>query len=167
MAEQKTEPGAESLALPQIMIGDFQLETSEKFNELMIELGVNWVTRNIANQLYPIQKISQEGDEISLNTESTFRTSQTKFRLNQTWREDTADGRQTDTIATLDGNKLKKVQVPDPSTGYNTTEELREFSEDGETMTMTLSIPGKPEVTCVRVYKRLRQQEQEPEPAAQ
>ncbi len=32
----------------------------------------------------------QEGDEISLNTETTFRTTETKFRLNQTWKEDTA-----------------------------------------------------------------------------
>ena len=37
--------------------GDFQLETSELFNEFMTELGVNWVTRNIANNLYPVQKI--------------------------------------------------------------------------------------------------------------
>ena len=31
----------------------------------------------------------------------------------------------------------------------------REFSEDGETMKMTLTITGKPAVTSIRVYKRL------------
>jgi len=143
------------------MLGDFQLETSEKFNEFMIELGVNFITRNIANALYPIQKIRQEGDEILLDTETTFQSTQTRFRIGQTWQENTADGRVTSTVATLEGRTLKKVQVPDPSTGYKTTEEVREFSEDGTTMTMTLSVPGVPEVTCVRVYKRLVPPEQQ------
>lgn len=131
------------------------MESSDKFNELMIELGVNWVTRNIANNLYPVQKIWQEEEDIHINTETSFRCTQTTFKFGQTWQETTADGRLTQTVATLEGNKIKKVQVPDPSTGYHTTEEIREFSEDGQIMTMTISIPSKPEVTCVRIYKRL------------
>ncbi|XP_023323533.1 myelin P2 protein [Eurytemora carolleeae] len=141
--------------LPSFMIGDFQLETSELFNEFMTELGVNWVTRNIANNLYPVQKISQDEDEISLITETPIRSTDTKFKLNIPWEETTADGRVTETISTLEGNILRKVQVPDPSTGYHSTQEDREFSEDGETMKMTLTISGKPAVTCIRVYKRL------------
>ena len=35
-----------------------------------------------------------------------------------------ADGRVTETVVTLEGNTLKKVQVPDVSTGYHTTEEV-------------------------------------------
>ena len=31
----------------------------------------------------------------------------------------------------------------------------REFDPDGEVMTMRISIPGKPEVTSTRVYKRI------------
>ena len=34
------------------------------------------------------------------------------------------DGRVTSTVATLEGRTLKKVQVPDPSTGYKSTEEV-------------------------------------------
>ena len=46
--------------LPEFMIGDFQMETSEGFNDFMYEMGVNFVTRNIANNLYPLQKIAQD-----------------------------------------------------------------------------------------------------------
>ena len=48
------------MALPACMIGDFQMETSEGFNDFMYELGVNFVTRNIANNLYPLQQIRQD-----------------------------------------------------------------------------------------------------------
>ena len=34
------------------------------------------------------------------------------------------DGRVTETISTLEGNILRKVQVPDPSTGYHSTQEV-------------------------------------------
>ena len=60
--------------LPESMIGDFQMETSEGFNDYMYELGVNIVTRNIANQLYPLQKIRQAEDGVvTLDTETSFR----------------------------------------------------------------------------------------------
>ena len=45
------------------MIGDFQMETSEGFNDFMYELSVNIVTRNIANNLYPLQQIRQDKDD--------------------------------------------------------------------------------------------------------
>ena len=75
------------MALPALMIGDFQMETSEGFNDFMYELSVNILTRNIANNLYPLQKIRQTADgQISLDTETTFRSTYTKFRLGQTWK---------------------------------------------------------------------------------
>ena len=41
------------------------METSEGFNDFMYELGVNFVTRNIANNLYPLQQIRQDpADEL-------------------------------------------------------------------------------------------------------
>ena len=49
--------------LPEFMIGDFQMETSEGFNDFMYEMGVNFVTRNIANNLYPLQQIRQDKDD--------------------------------------------------------------------------------------------------------
>ena len=51
------------MALPTLMIGDFQMETSEGFNDFMYELSVNIVTRNIANNLYPLQQLRQDKDD--------------------------------------------------------------------------------------------------------
>ena len=51
------------MALPAFMIGDFQMETSEGFNDFMYELSVNILTRNIANNLYPLQQIRQDKED--------------------------------------------------------------------------------------------------------
>ena len=56
-------PRHRDMALPAFMIGDFQMETSEGFNDFMYELGVNFVTRNIANNLYPLQQLRQDKDD--------------------------------------------------------------------------------------------------------
>ena len=64
-------------------------------------------------------------------------------------------------MATVEGNKLIKVQTPDPSTGYHTTKEVREWSEDGKDMTLHLMIPAKPEIVCKRFYKRVEAPETE------
>ena len=72
-------PRHRDMALPAFMIGDFQMETSEGFNDFMYELGVNFVTRNIANNLYPLQQIRQDpADEmISLgNNNNNIQTNQ-------------------------------------------------------------------------------------------
>ena len=69
---------------------------------------------------------------------------------------------------------MVKIQVPDASTGYHTTKEVREWSEDGKDMTLHLMIPGnnrssniiqqnlyfpeaKPEIVCKRFYKRVEE----------
>merc|ERR1711878_133682 len=78
------------------------------------------------------------------------------------------DGRYCKTVATVEeGNKLVKVQVPDASTGYHTTKEVREWSEDGKEMTLHLIIPAKPEIVCKRFYKRVEPTEGEETEEAQ
>jgi len=149
------------LLLPEYMLGNFKMESSTGFNDAMWELGVDWFTRQIANGLYPLHKNRQntETGEISIDTETTLKSSYTKFFLNVPWEEYTLDKRTTTTVAKLEGNKLIKDQVPAASTGYHTTREVREFKdEDGdgvyETMVYTLTIAGHPEATSVRIYKR-------------
>ena len=48
----------------------------------------------VACTLYPLQQIRQaEDEEISLDTFTTFKSTYTKFKLNEPWDEYTADGR--------------------------------------------------------------------------
>merc|ERR1711884_524784 len=106
-------PRHRDMALPACMIGDFQMETSEGFNDFMYELGVNFVTRNIANNLYPLQQIRQDpADEmISLETLTSFRTTKIEFKLGEEFEECTADGRDCKTLASLDAEKRQLVKV--------------------------------------------------------
>ena len=111
------------------------METSEGFNDFMYELGVNFVTRNIANNLYPLQQIRQDpADEmislgnnnnkqtnkpmslhilIPLTTETltSFRTTKIEFKLGEEFEECTADGRDCKTLASLDAEKRQLVKV--------------------------------------------------------
>ena len=102
-----------------------------------------------------------------LETLTSFKNTKIEFKLGEEFEEYTADGRYCKTVATVEEeNKLVKVQVPDASTGYHTTKEVREFSEDGKEMTLHLIIPAKPEIVCKRLYKRVEPaQTEEPEEA--
>lgn len=143
------------MVLPDIMVGSFQMESSEGFDEFMYEMGVNIFTRKIANNLYPLQEIKVEEGEVCIDTLTSFKNTKSKFPLGPPWEEYTADGRTTQTVATIEGNTLVKVQTPEVSTGYHTTREERQFSEDGTVMTLRLIIPAKPEMKCSRIYKRV------------
>ncbi|XP_023349513.1 fatty acid-binding protein [Eurytemora carolleeae] len=151
--------------LPEAMIGEFKLESSEGFTDFMYELGVDWFKRNIACTIYPKLVIAEKDDgEISVDTISTFKNTYTKFKLGEPWEEYTADGRYTTTTTTVDledpeSPKLIKKQVPEPSTGYKTTYEVREFIDNGETMVLTLTIEGVPDIKSTRIYKRLNANE--------
>ena len=97
----------------------------------------------------------------SLETLTSFKNTKIEFKIGEEFEEFTADGRQTKTVATLEGNKLIKVQTPEASTGYHTTKEVREWSVDGKEMTLHLIIPAKPEIVCKRHYKRVQPAEAE------
>merc|ERR1712007_216523 len=55
--------------LPEYMIGEYVLETSEGFNDYMYAVGVDWFTRKIACSLYPTAKNEQSGQEVTIGTE--------------------------------------------------------------------------------------------------
>ena len=102
--------------LPSKMIGDFQMESSERFDEFMYEMGVNMFTRTIVNQLYPLQKIRQDpADElITIETLTSFKNTKIEFKLGETWEEYTADGQYTQTTVTVEGQP-GEVSSPQPA----------------------------------------------------
>merc|ERR1711994_1168228 len=143
--------------LPNYMLGDFQLETSEGFDNYMYEIGVNWFTRKIACTLYPTARNSITPDgKVKINTWSTFKSSEISFELNQPFQESTADGREVTTTAVVYGNKLIKDQK-NTEDGSLDSIETREFTTDGQFMTLIHTMPSSPGIKSVRVYKRLEQ----------
>lgn len=147
--------------LPDYMIGDWKMESSTGFNNFMWELSVDWFTRQIVNAVYPLHKIRQAPNGlVSYDTITTIRSGHIEFYINVPFEEYTLDRRYTTTMPTLVGNKLIKDQVPDASTGYLTTRQVREFLDtdgDGviETMNLHLSIKDTPRADSTRVYKRV------------
>jgi len=59
----------------------------------MLCAEVNFMTRKMASVLKPNVIISGEGDTWTLKTESTFKTSETSFKIGEEYEETTADGR--------------------------------------------------------------------------
>lgn len=59
------------------------LESSENFDELMKELGVNFILRKAGNMVTPTVIISNEGDKWSIKIRSTFKNTDDDFVIGE------------------------------------------------------------------------------------
>ncbi|KAJ7338952.1 hypothetical protein JRQ81_012854 [Phrynocephalus forsythii] len=87
-------------------VGRWRLISSEGFEEFMKELGVGMAMRKMGSMAKPDVIFSRDGDVCTLKTESTFKTSEFKFKVGEPFDEDTLDGRKTKTLITLDDNNV-------------------------------------------------------------
>nr|ABU97480.1 allergen Tyr p 13 [Tyrophagus putrescentiae] len=125
--------------------GSYKLEKSDNFDAFLKELGVNFVTRNLAKSASPTVEVIVDGDSYTIKTSSTLKNSEIKFKLGEEFEEDRADGKKVQTSVTKEGdNKLVQVQKGDKPVTI-----VREFSEEG--LTVTATVNG---ATSVRFYKR-------------
>ncbi|XP_057689176.1 fatty acid binding protein 4b [Corythoichthys intestinalis] len=109
-------------------VGTWKLAASDNFDEYMKALGVGFATRQVGNMAKPNLVISvDEAGFITMRSESTFKTKEIKFKLNEEFDETTADDRQTKTIITLENGKLVQKQAWD---GKSTT--LEREIQDGK-----------------------------------
>jgi fatty acid-binding protein 3 len=112
------------------MLGDWKLASSENFEEYMKALGVGLVMRKLGNTTKPNVKLTQNGDEWTLQTISAIKSSEVKFRLNHEFDEETLDGRKVKTTFTLDGNRLVQTQRDKDNNVVSTIS--REVTDNGE-----------------------------------
>lgn len=104
--------------------------------------GVGFVLRKIGNTVCPTVELKKDGDQYTLVTSSTFKTSTITFKLGEEFDEETLDGRKVKSVVTLEGNKLIHKQGGKP-----TSDIIREFTEKEMVATMTVG-----DVTCTRKY---------------
>ncbi|XP_028985957.1 fatty acid binding protein 4b [Betta splendens] len=97
-------------------VGTWALLGSDNFDEYMKAIGVNFATRQMGNLAKPKLVISVDGGVISMKSESTFKNTEIKFKLDDEFDETTADGRQTKTLMTLENGKLIQKQTWDGKT---------------------------------------------------
>lgn len=73
----------------------FNIIPTSEFTLPLVE-GVSFATRQMGNMVKPNLVISVgDGGVISLKSESTFKTTEIKFKLDEEFDETTADGRNT------------------------------------------------------------------------
>ncbi|XP_044063302.1 fatty acid binding protein 4b [Siniperca chuatsi] len=127
-------------------VGNWTLIASENFDEYMKAIGVGLATRQMGNMAKPNLVISvDDAGAISMKSESTFKTTEIKFKLNEEFEETTADGRKTKTIVTLENGKLVQQQTWD---GKKTT--LEREVQDGNLKAKCIM----DEVVAMRTYAK-------------
>jgi len=132
------------------MSGKWKMESSENFDEYMKTLGVGFVLRKMGNTMVPTVEITETDGEYELKTITTFKTTTIKFKLGESFEEETADGRKVQATLTMDGNTLVHEQKGSKEKEEKDSVIRRSF--DGDTMTLTCVCE---DTTATRVYKRI------------
>ena len=135
--------------MAEAFIGKFKLTDSKNFDEYMKALGVNAVTRTLANKATPtIEVIIAADGTWTIKTISTVKNTEIKFKLGEEFEETSLDGRKCKTKFHLENGKLCQHQKATKA-GEKDTEIEREIR--GNDMIVTMPLEG---ITCVRTYTR-------------
>ncbi|CAM4500445.1 unnamed protein product [Lepidochelys olivacea] len=70
-----------------LFLGTWKLSSSEKFDDDMKELGVSLATRKLGSLTKPTVTISIDGDVLTIQTKSTFRSIEVSFKLGRSLRK--------------------------------------------------------------------------------
>ncbi|KAL0985486.1 hypothetical protein UPYG_G00157500 [Umbra pygmaea] len=126
-------------------VGCWKMASSENFDEYMKAVGVGFATRQMGNITKPNFLFSIEDGVISMTSQSKFKTTKAKFKLNEEFDETTADDRKTKTVVTFEDGKLIQKQTWDGKT----TILVRELKDGKLVATCTMD-----DVVSVRTYER-------------
>ncbi|XP_041844007.1 fatty acid binding protein 4b [Melanotaenia boesemani] len=127
-------------------VGSWNLVSSDNFDEYMKAVGMGFATRQMGNMTKPklVVSVGEDG-VISMKAESTFKTTEIKFKLNEEFDETTVDGRNTKSIFTFENGKLMQKQMWE---GKTTT--LDREIQDGKLITTCFM----DDVVAVRTYEK-------------
>ncbi|XP_010733291.1 fatty acid binding protein 4a [Larimichthys crocea] len=92
-------------------VGTWKMVTSDNFDDYMRAIGVGFATRQVGNRTKPnlIVTMDEQGT-VSMKSQSTFKTTEIKFKLNEPFEETTADDRKTTSVVSLENGKLVQKQ---------------------------------------------------------
>jgi hypothetical protein len=127
-------------------IGKWKMESSDNFEEYLKAVGIGMATRKMAASTKPNNIISAEPNGVyNIRSESSFKTTDLKFKLGEEFEEHMADGRKAKTTISLEGGKLIQDQKADHHSIIT-----RELTDDN-TLVTKFTANG---VTCTRTFKR-------------
>jgi len=138
-------------AMAPSIVGKYQMESSENFDEYMKGIGVGLVMRKMANAASPAVEITEADGTYSLKTSTTFKTTEISFKLGAEFEETTADGRTVKSTMTLDEktNTLTHNQVGNKEKKEKDSCIIRKFTDSGFDMECKVD-----DIVAKRVYKR-------------
>ncbi|CAH2052248.1 unnamed protein product, partial [Iphiclides podalirius] len=126
----------------------YKLKTSENFDEYLKYIGVGFLSRKTANSVSPVCSLTLNDDgSYTLSMLTTFRNVFIKFKLNEEFIEERADGTKVKSTMVIEGNKLIQIQIEDNG---RKSMHIREFTPT--TLTVTSTAEGW-DGKCVRVYE--------------
>ncbi|XP_054855309.1 fatty acid-binding protein, heart [Eublepharis macularius] len=131
--------------MAEAFVGVWNLVESCNFDSYMKAIDVSFATRQIANLTKPTTIIEADGDKVTIKTQSTFKSTEINFKLDEEFDETTADDRHVKSLVTLDGGKLVHVQKWN---GKETTL-VRELKDGKLILTLTMG-----DVVCTRTYQK-------------
>lgn len=122
--------------------GKWKLEKSENFEDYMGAIGVGYLMKKMGASATPTQVIDVSGNDVTIKTITTFRTSELKFTIGQEFEEKTIDGRTVKTTINFEDGKLSQVQLGEPESTI-----IREIADGKYVMTLKVK-----DVVCKRIY---------------
>ncbi|XP_010883779.1 myelin P2 protein [Esox lucius] len=129
-------------------VGTWKLINSDGFDDYMKILGVGFATRQVGNYIKPNLTFKMDNQGIiNVKSESTFKTIEIQFKLDEPFEETTPDGRETMSIFTLENGKLVQKQTWG---GKETTIE-RQIADDGKLIAKCLM----GDVVALRTYEKV------------
>ena len=131
--------------------GKFQRFASENYDELLKALNLNFLLRKAATASPPVMEVTEEGGVWTIKTSTVLRSMELKFKVGEPFNEVTPDGRNVDSIVTIDGNKFICVQTAKKE-GEKSTKSTREFTKEG--CTYTIEVTGT-DVVSTQLFKRV------------
>ncbi|XP_023680092.1 fatty acid-binding protein, liver-like [Paramormyrops kingsleyae] len=112
----------------ELFVGKWKMETSDNFDDYMKALGVGLATRQMGNMVKPCFHFAVDDQGVvCMKSQSTLKSTEVKFKLDEEFDETTADDRKTKTVVTLENGKLIQKQTWD---GKQTT--IERTLQDGK-----------------------------------
>ncbi|XP_044075124.1 uncharacterized protein LOC122886689 [Siniperca chuatsi] len=133
--------------MPADFNGKWVLETSEKFEDYLKVLNIDFATRKIAISLSQTKVVAQDGDKFDFKTLSTLRNYELAFTVGVAFDEYTKglDNRNVKSLVTWEGDKLVCTQK-----GEKANRGWKHWTE-GDKLYLELTCE---DVVCLQVFKR-------------
>merc|ERR1719158_1935458 len=116
--------------------GVYTQTSRDNYEEFLKALGVGMLLRKAALASTPVLTVSEQGGEWTINTKTTAKTTEVKFRLGVEFDETSTDGRQCKTTISLEGDTMTSSQKAQKA-GEKSVNVVRVFTDAGVTVTST------------------------------